>query len=336
MVVNVEFLTPAFLGGADQQGELRSPPFKNLLRQWWRVVNGSLPVDELRRREGLLFGTVLGDEASTSSRVRISVAPAEGLRLSSAPFQFGRTKHPEVKGGMAVENALYLGYGPVRFAKPQPVLKQYIVPDSKAILSIYYPKPCRNEIMSSLQYLDAFGTMGSRCRNGFGSVSLSAEELVKVDLTTLPVAQLADVIANNKVYPNSFGTDGRGLLAWDSAQLDQWTHAMKLLAEKYLQARTNVNIAGPGLQARHALGYPVTNHNVKVGDWEGNLGRMPSQLRLMVKRDKQNRLVARILHLPHKLPKQWPNNLPSQLDVWRQVHRFLDNQQEFHRIGGRA
>ncbi|MDD3295479.1 MAG: hypothetical protein PHG20_12415, partial [Geobacteraceae bacterium] len=57
MDITVEFLTPTFLGGADRQGELRSPPFKNLLRQWWRVVKGDLAVDELRQREGQLFGT---------------------------------------------------------------------------------------------------------------------------------------------------------------------------------------------------------------------------------------------------------------------------------------
>ena len=39
--VSVEFLTPTFLGGADQNAELRAAPFKNLLRQWWRVAVGS-------------------------------------------------------------------------------------------------------------------------------------------------------------------------------------------------------------------------------------------------------------------------------------------------------
>jgi len=34
----VEFLCPAFLGNAEQNGQWRTPPFKALLRQWWRVV----------------------------------------------------------------------------------------------------------------------------------------------------------------------------------------------------------------------------------------------------------------------------------------------------------
>ncbi len=35
----VAFTTPAFLGNADQQAQWRTPPFKALLRQWWRVVH---------------------------------------------------------------------------------------------------------------------------------------------------------------------------------------------------------------------------------------------------------------------------------------------------------
>jgi CRISPR-associated protein Cmr1 len=31
----VRFVTPAFLGNVEQQGQWRTPPFKALLRQWW-------------------------------------------------------------------------------------------------------------------------------------------------------------------------------------------------------------------------------------------------------------------------------------------------------------
>ncbi len=335
MDMTVEFLTPTFLGGADQQGELRSPPFKNLMRQWWRVVNGNLPEDELRRREGLLFGTVLGEEESTSSRVRLSIVPAQEFNITAAPFQFGVTRHPEVgPNGMNVQNALYLGFGPVTYKKGQMLYRKYVAAGSNASLSVVFPRNCRNEIVSTLQYVDAFGSIGSRSRNGYGAVALSSEGFGRLEPGNIPADMMQGIIDNNKEYPNTFGRDQKGLLAWDSEPLTPWTQAMQLLAGTYLRARTEIPIAGNGIQARHALGYPVTHHN--VGEWGGNLGRMPSQLRLMVKRNQQNQLVARILHLPHRLPKQWPNNLPAQADVWRQVHRFLDGQNELHRIGGAA
>lgn len=38
LTYRVSFNTPAFLGNAEQQAQWRTPPFKALLRQWWRVV----------------------------------------------------------------------------------------------------------------------------------------------------------------------------------------------------------------------------------------------------------------------------------------------------------
>lgn len=335
MDITVEFLTPTFLGGADRQGELRSPPFKNLLRQWWRVVKGDLAVDELRQREGQLFGTVLGDNETTSSKVRISIVPNQEFKVIDAPFQFGATHHPEVgNNGMNVQNALYLGFGPVTYHHGHMLFRRYVAAGSRASLSLVFPRTYRNEIVSTLQYADIFGTIGSRCRNGYGSMALSSEGFDMIGFADIPSYDMQAIIENNKEYPNRFGSDQRGLLAWDSAPFDQWTQAMQLLAGTYLRVRTAIPIAGNGVQERHALGYPVTHHN--VNDWGGNLGRMPSQLRLMVKRNQRNQLVARILHLPHRLPKRWPNNFSSQADVWRQVHQFLDGQNEFHRIGGAA
>ena len=36
--LKVRFLTPAFLGDAEQKGVWRVPPFKAQLRYWWRFV----------------------------------------------------------------------------------------------------------------------------------------------------------------------------------------------------------------------------------------------------------------------------------------------------------
>ncbi len=335
--VTIEFLTPTFLGGADQQGELRSPPFKNLLRQWWRIVNGKLSAKELCVKEGELFGTVLGDTESSASKVRIAVVSGAGISVSSQSFKLGRTNHPEVGGGKPVENSLYLGYGPVKSAKPDPIPKQYIVSGSSATLQVYYPRSHSDEILKALQYIDAFGTIGSRSRNGYGSLSLSHQSLSRLNPALIETVPLTGLMNGNKDYPNRFARD-TDLLLWESGLQNNWESAMTLLAGTYLKTRTSINITGNSkeLHERHALGYPVTNH--AVANWGGGNGRMPSQLRLMVKQNGDGRLVARILHLPHKLPhdKPWPATLPAPLHVWQQVHRFLDTQNQFHRLGGGA
>ena len=55
----VRLITPAFLGNAEQRGAWRTPPFKALLRQWWRVAIAqkyNYDYQPLRQVEGELFG----------------------------------------------------------------------------------------------------------------------------------------------------------------------------------------------------------------------------------------------------------------------------------------
>ena len=43
MKYEAHFLTSVFLGNAEQSGQWRTPPFKALLRQWWRVASKEFP-----------------------------------------------------------------------------------------------------------------------------------------------------------------------------------------------------------------------------------------------------------------------------------------------------
>lgn len=334
--VSVEFLTPTFLGGADQHAELRAAPFKNLLRQWWRVAVGSQYAAEhknMLKAEGELFGSVLDESKASASRVRLDVQD-DGIKIVSDTLlnSLGKTKHPEVKGGMPVSNALYLGYGPVSVKE----IKSYIAPDSKAELTLNLPKACVPEMLLVLAYIDAFGALGSRCRNGWGSIALSGQNFQRQAATTLPAQDWQPLVngAQARAYPTHLGKDQHGLLCWESAPVNQWQEGMTLLAQTYMNLRTGMQFHGPELQKRHILGYPVTNHSIDT--WGKKDGRMPSQLRLLVKRDAQNRLIARILHLPHKLPKPWTIALGTESAVWQQIHQWLDNNPDFHRIQGGA
>ena len=52
-----ETITPMFLSGADgTTPELRAPSIKGALRFWWRALHGHLPLGDLKKREGEIFG----------------------------------------------------------------------------------------------------------------------------------------------------------------------------------------------------------------------------------------------------------------------------------------
>lgn len=335
LACEVEFLTPTFLGGADQHAELRAAPFKNLLRQWWRVACGQQFSDhkEMLAGEEALFGSVR-DGSSKASSVRVSLtANKENIKFSDATMELGETFHPEAGrggNGRKVGNALYLGYGPISYKDGA---KRYIAPGSKAKLTILCPKEHEPIIKTVLQYIHRFGTIGSRSRNGWGSLALSGEGLYLQPLAQFPVKPLHKLLAG-KEFPSSLGEDN-GLLCWQirEAQNGDWKAAMRSLAQIYMNLRTGINIKPNELQERHILGYPVTHHG--VNSWGGSNGRMPSQLRLMVKRDVQGNLVGRILHLPHKLPKEWdPARLRPEVEVWRDIHQKLDQNNQLQRVGG--
>ena len=112
----ISFNTPAFLGNAEQQAQWRTPPFKALIRQWWRVVKAKeFGYDHRRLREAemRLFGAASdsGKEKSHQSLMRMRLASWEAGTLSSVP-RGSMVQHSEAPGGEVGSN-LYLGYGPI-------------------------------------------------------------------------------------------------------------------------------------------------------------------------------------------------------------------------------
>mgnify|MGYP001251406047 FL=1 len=314
-----EFLTPAFLGGADQNAELRLPPFKNLLRQWWRIVNGGLSTDELRLKEGRLFGTVNDQETdkatAMASKVRVELVESSGIAIGNSPFNIGSSRHTEVNhgAGMTVNNDLYLGFGPITIQNHNKIVRNYIKPGGKLKIAFTMPSEEVDTIRQTLALMHAFGTIGGRSRNGFGSLAVH-----NLPDYSLPVAtEFISLVTSDKKYPHGCGRDANGLLVWEKSA-SKWEEAMGFLASTYMKLRLSLNIAPQGLQKRHILGYPVTHHT--VGSWGGQNGRMPSQIRLMVKKNAGGEFVARIVHIPHGLPKKWDANLGSESDEIGRAH----------------
>ena len=201
-------------------------------------------------------------------------------------------------------------------------------------LTLCLPKNCVPELLLVLAYIDAFGTLGSRCRNGWGSLALSGDDFNRESWINFNAKDWHELVNGTRQYPTHLGKDDKGLLCWElKLPPKDWQAGMKALAEIYMNLRTSINIAPNGLQKRHILGYPVTHHNIP--NWGDGTGRMPSQLRLMVKRNEENHLVGRILHLPHRLPKPWePQRLGQETEVWQAIHQRLDKNTDLRRCGG--
>ncbi len=67
--LELETVTPMFLRGHDNRTpELRPPPFKALFRYWWRATRAITNSDDLREKEGEIFGNT-GKRSSLQIRI---------------------------------------------------------------------------------------------------------------------------------------------------------------------------------------------------------------------------------------------------------------------------
>lgn len=331
----ITFNAPGFLGNAEQNAQWRTPPFKALLRQWWRVVYASahadkMSVDNMRQEEGRLFG-VASDQrgGSRKSQLRIRLDRwDQGIQRDWPAL--AKVRHPEVK--FPVDSSLYLGFGPVLLPKggKKPALKANaaIQFGESATFSLACPDGAVSDLQTAIALMDRYGTIGGRSRNGWGSLSITKTQPHDPTAGEVPMAAFARPWrdALNLDWPHAIGADERGPLIWRSKQpFDDWKILMQMFAELKIGLRTqfrfNSGNQTPKPEPRHWLSYPVTRHSVNF--WKN--ARLPNSLRFKVRAESDGRLRGIIVHLPCLPPADpfRPDRRAIEV-VWAQVHAFLD------------
>ncbi|MFN3713605.1 MAG: RAMP superfamily CRISPR-associated protein [Alcanivoracaceae bacterium] len=333
----VRFLTPAFLGNAEQNGQWRTPPFKALLRQWWRMAVAEelkYDVSVIRRREADLFGVAADGGDSHKSRVRIRLSRWDEGRLAKKDWQsLGKTKHPEVHASVGAD--LYLGYGPLEYNRDSRTtsLKKNaaIQAGEEAMFSLAFPEAYAAELEAALWLMNRYGTLGGRSRNGWGSFFLaSANEHTPTLDGALPLRNWQDALKLD--WPHALGSDGAPLI-WQTGRQNDWKAVMVDLAKLKIDLRTqfrfNSGKNADSPEMRHWLSYPVTNHSVKV--W-GNNARLPNSLRFKIRQDETGKSHGVIFHVPCKPPQQFGSDENTLEAVWQRVHQYLDGLNAVSRI----
>lgn len=330
----VRFVAPAFLGNAEQSAQWRTPPFKALLRQWWRVARaagGKIDVRTLRTEEAALFGAV-GDEHARRSAVRIRLSAWSPGRLRSWDrLEAEPVTHPEVaRAGGRVGPHLYLGYGPLTAGASGTRLGEKmssaIDAGGSADLHLAFPEAAdARRIDAALALMGAFGAVGGRSRNGWGSFTLEPTGETPPLPTNAGESVLRDWrSALSEDWPHALGRDDRPLV-WQTAPQPDWMRAMRSLAQARIRIRTEEFpfTSGKGASApeeRHWLAYPVTNHDVKP--W-GKL-RLPNTLRFRLRPTQDGRVIGVIFHMPCLPPSDFRPD-PRVLEaIWARVHETLD------------
>jgi CRISPR-associated protein Cmr1 len=340
----LHFVTPAFLGDADQSARWHTPPIKAQLRQWWRVAYAAqgghrVSVDRMRTDEARLFGAVgEGDRDSGRSLVRLRLDRWDEGSLNKSKWEtLPGVHHREAKRDVAAD--LYLGYGPVT---PPPKGEQSVRLKANAAIQAgdhatlaigldgRVGAADEGRLRLALHLMHLYGTLGGRSRNGWGSYVLEPQD----GTPTWPaqpdercLRPWRDALALD--WAHAIGRDERGPLVWRTTgeKADDWRAVMVELAKLKIELRTALGFTtGKGArepERRHWLAYPVTNHSVH--DW-GDALRLPNTLRFKLRPAGGTKAEGIVFHMPALPPPAFgPQRHRAQIDdLWRDVHDKLD------------
>ena len=347
---DVSFTTPAFLGNAEQLAQWRTPPFKALFRQWWRVANArhhQFDWKKLREVEGQIFGSAADDGGGSMKsglRLRLSKWDEAAQKPWGLPAQ--KISHPEVN--MPVDSALYLGYGPLSFNKASKTTdltknRSFLQVGDIARLRLGLPSnqsSYEEQLVETTKLASWFGAIGSRSRNGWGSLCITP---ITGEIDVLSAASLKPFTRDffqclSLDWPHAVGADQSGPLVWVSSTCySRLEEALKALAQEKISIRTKVAPffdADPSSATdRHLMGYPVTNH--RVNQWT-NKGRLAGQLRWKIAAVAAQRFRILLVHIPCCLPSfmksAYAGGANGEANFWRKVHEHIDQSSVMSRI----
>jgi CRISPR-associated protein Cmr1 len=357
LAYDLSFATPAFVGNAAQQGQWRTPPFKALIRQWWRVVKApqvGFRIDGpegLRAAENRLFGSASDDEAEKShqSLVRLRLKDWEGGQLGNDKWPKQELGTIQIGQGR-VRADVYLGFGPIAPASkikgvPEPRLERLAIDPQKQRneLSVHFdPKITTgqiDEVRQAIRLASWFGGIGSRSRNGWGSITLQGDAIPRLPPSAAEIADFCQpfrqCFSPDRDWPHAIGRDDHGPLVWAGRHTGKtfanWREAVFFLATLRRDIRAAAKRFGRNedISANQLIAYPVTNANNRR--W-GNDERIAGSLRLKVV-ETGSAFVPVAIHLPCAVPRglfdklslsdqRWIN--ANQLEIWAAVHRDID------------
>lgn len=338
---DVEFVTPCFLGGAYGNAEIRTAPFKNLLRRWWRIANGNLSPEELWKRESRLFGSTEKDPDIVAENKKLP-------KSEQKPEIFGKSKvelkievfppenHTSIEKinigkDRSADLAMYTGYGSVNMGKT------YIKPNTRCSFVLSCPSKCSEKIRETLFYIHLFGTIGSRSRNAWGSIAIVPKSFHFEPGKYFPKPVFfIDILSSNKHYPTCIGSDKKGMLCWQTEErYGSWESAFEDVAVVYHRLVSDLKNDDGEYQTkwRDLLGFATAND------------RLPSQLLLKIckapKRIPAGNILkgcyeyyGQIVHIPYSV-EDWKDENGNQQEAWEYIHDWLDKEERLSGCMGR-
>lgn len=225
IIFTCETVTPMFLAGADgSTPELRPPSIKGALRFWWRALNGHLSIEELKKREGAIFG-------DTTQRSKVIIRVKETNKITTSNHS---------KWNEAIN---YLSYGVTTKEK----VRDFITPTySFEIKLVIDDTAIIDQVLQAAKTFFYFGGLGFKSRNGFGSLHLKDVSLNGKVLTIDFEKDLQAIINKHRSCSNlpKYHAFSKESQLFVTMEKDSWQDALCEFADIYKNNRTPPNTVG--------------------------------------------------------------------------------------------
>lgn len=274
---DVEVVTPMFLGGANNtDAELRVPSIKGMLRFWWRATCGIKNIKEMKKEETKIFG-------STDQKASFSIQVVNSNNIKSMLDLKERGKKFKVHGHN-VNIVDYLAYG---LHKPEKgkgnVYQRYHIThgSSFSLKFQFYNNELKDDLLRAFYFFIAYGGLGSRNRNGFGSLHIKNND------NKMPVY--------DQLLLSSFSAFSTKAKLFTFAQKNTWHEALSKIGMSYKEAKLCVDPLH-SYNNRKLVVAPIT---VKKRN-EADLDRHAKPYFLHVNKLEHGKFQGQILFMPYK------------------------------------
>lgn len=184
----LETVTPLFLGGAEQQAELRPASVRGALRYWLRALLGNEAggnLEKLSQRERMIFGSV---DAASPITVRIKGQPS---LMTSFDLERDATRRDKNGNLQPVRNGHnYLYYStklpPNNRVPYNPAEKFSLTFQTRPIIA--KPAESLHLALASVWLLTHLGGLGTRARRCAGSISVESISSIPVGLPAFKIS----------------------------------------------------------------------------------------------------------------------------------------------------
>jgi CRISPR-associated protein Cmr1 len=263
LTFELEFITPAFIGGANHQAELRPASFVGLLRWWWRALKGECDIGKLKEEEIKIFG---GDGKMASPvYLRVEGDVSKGSDLINEYrliWSFDRNKRASIGPHAGVG---YLYYSMVALNK-----REFIKADSRLKLTLIGKDEVLKHYIASLWALVFLGGVGSRSRRGGGNLTVIDYNPKDLGISFIPTGyfdewlvenlkRAKDLVGSSKTPCNEYSNLKNVKLVLSPREFNTWVEALNDIGNRFMNFRVKnrqrvFDTAVFGIPVRHSNG----------------------------------------------------------------------------------